>query len=151
MKSFLKITLGFLWTIIIVFFTWLFSYKSGYDAGYKSAVYEDLNTSLENLGEYQLNDVTVPSPKFEGNDGLITTHEVSQEDALAIIKDNYGFYEKHLKYSDIQLRRVGQNIFDVSVNECNTNIYGGLCKDKDVWDQKIRKLTVYSDGRYDYD
>ena len=73
---------------------------------------------------------------------------VSESQALEYIKDNYTFYQKDMLYRNVQLRRISDNSFKVSIEECTKK--GQFSNDDFFWFSNIRTLTVYSDGTYDF-
>lgn len=73
---------------------------------------------------------------------------ITEAKALKYIKDNYSFYEKDMKYRNVQLRRISGNSFRVSLETCTKK--GGFCDDDFFWNSSVRTLTVYNNGKYDF-
>lgn len=73
---------------------------------------------------------------------------ISDSKAKQYIKDNYSFYEKGTRYRNIQLRRLADNKFIVSLEECKSKMGG--CDDNYFWFSKVRTLTVHNNGKYDF-
>jgi len=73
---------------------------------------------------------------------------VSEDQALKYIKDNYAFYEKDMKYRNVQLRRIADNSFRVSLEECTKK--GDFSNDDFFWHSNVRTLTVHKSGKYDF-
>lgn len=71
---------------------------------------------------------------------------ISEEQALRYIKDNYAFYDKDIKYRNVQLRRIADNSFKVSLEECTKK--GPFSSDDFFWSSIVRTLTVYNNGKY---
>lgn len=66
---------------------------------------------------------------------------------MELIEDNFDFYERDITYKNIKLRRTGENIFLVSLEECICK--PSSCNDGDFcWDAKVRELRVASDSSY---
>ena len=59
---------------------------------------------------------------------------ITEAKALKYIKDNYDFYEKEMRYRNIKLRRVDDNEFRVSVEECNRR----FSDDDFFWNSRVR-------------
>lgn len=76
------------------------------------------------------------------------TPYISEEEALKYIKDNYAFYEKDMKYRNVQLRRIGDNSFRVSLEECTKK--GDFSNNDFFWNARVRTLTVHKSGKYDF-
>ena len=72
---------------------------------------------------------------------------ISEAKALQYIKDNYSFYEKDTRYRNVQLRRIADNSFRVSLEECTSK---GGCNDDFFWHSIVRTLTVHNNGKYDF-
>lgn len=73
---------------------------------------------------------------------------ISESQALQYIKDNYSFYEKDMLYRNVQLRRISDNSFRVSLEECTKK--GPFSDDEFFWRSNVRTLTVHSNGKYDF-
>lgn len=73
---------------------------------------------------------------------------ISEEQAMKYIKDNYAFYEKDMKYRNVQLRRIADNSFRVSLEECTKK--GDFSNDDFFWHSNVRTLTVHKNGKYDF-
>jgi len=76
------------------------------------------------------------------------TPYISEDQALQYIKDNYAFYEKDMKYRNVQLRRTADNSFRVSLEECTKK--GDFSNDDFFWHSRVRTLTVHKSGKYDF-
>lgn len=73
---------------------------------------------------------------------------ITEVQALQYIKDNYSFYEKDMRYRNVQLRRIDDNVFMVSLETCTRK--GDFSNDDFFWNSQVRTLTVYKDGKYDF-
>jgi hypothetical protein len=73
---------------------------------------------------------------------------ITDKQALGYIKDNYSFYEKDMKYRNVQLRRTDDNIFRVSLEECTMK--GGFSNNNFFWNSRVRTLTVHKSEKYDF-
>jgi hypothetical protein len=76
------------------------------------------------------------------------TPYLSEEQAMQFIKDNYSFYEKGKKFRNVQLRRIADNSFKVSLETCISK--GDFSESDFFWNAEVRTLTVYSNGKYDF-
>lgn len=76
------------------------------------------------------------------------TPHISKSEALQYIKDNYSFYEKDMLYRNVQLRRISDNSFRVSLEECSNK--GPFSDNEFFWNSNVRTLTVHSNGKYDF-
>lgn len=71
---------------------------------------------------------------------------VTESQALDYIKDYYDFYDSDVDYRNVRLRRLEDNVFTVSLEECTKK---GSFSDNDFfWTSRIKRLTVNSDGTY---
>jgi hypothetical protein len=71
---------------------------------------------------------------------------VTESQALDYIKDYYNFYDSDVDYRNVRLRRLEDNVFTVSLEECTKK---GSFSDNDFfWTSRIKRLTVNSDGTY---
>ena len=73
---------------------------------------------------------------------------ISDSKAKQYIKDNYAFYEKDTKYRNLQLRRIANNSFKVSLEECTAK--GDFSNDDFFWHSRVRTLTIHNNGKYDF-
>lgn len=73
---------------------------------------------------------------------------ISEAQALQYIKDNYDFYEKDMLYRNVQLRRIDDNSFRVSLETCTKK--GSFSNDNFFWFSTVRTLIVYNNGKYDF-
>ena len=73
---------------------------------------------------------------------------ITEAQALQYIKDNYSFYEKDMRYRNVQLRRIDNNSFRVSLETCIKK--GSFSNDDFFWNSQVRTLTVYNNGKYDF-
>lgn len=71
---------------------------------------------------------------------------VSESQALDYIKDYYDFYDSDVDYRNVRLRRIEDNVFTVSLEECTNK--GEFSNDDFFWHSRIKRLTVNSDGTY---
>lgn len=76
------------------------------------------------------------------------TPYISEDQALQYIKDNYAFYEKDITYRNVQLRRISDNSFRVSLETCTKK--GSFSDDDFFWHSSVRTLTVHKNGKYDF-
>ena len=73
---------------------------------------------------------------------------ITEDQALQHIKDNYSFYEKDMRYRNVQLRRIADNSFRVSLETCTKK--GDFSNNDFFWHSSVRTLTVYNNGKYDF-
>jgi hypothetical protein len=76
------------------------------------------------------------------------TPYISEDQALQYIKDNYAFYEKDESYRNVQLRRISDNSFRVSLETCTKK--GPFSDSEFFWRSSVRTLTVHKSGKYDF-
>tara|TARA_R110000744_G_scaffold88912_1_gene173121 strand:- start:163 stop:606 length:444 start_codon:yes stop_codon:yes gene_type:complete len=73
---------------------------------------------------------------------------ITENKALQLIGDNFSFYERNMVYRNVKLRRIADNSFKVSLETCiNKKNY---VSDDFFWKSKVRTLTVYNNGKYDF-
>lgn len=71
----------------------------------------------------------------------------SEEKALEFVNDNYYFYDANTVYRNPKLRRVSNNVFIVSVEECMKSFQD----DGDFfWRSVVYTLTIKSNTKYTY-
>lgn len=109
----------------------------------------ELETKLSNV-EFEHNQLL--EEKRQAEIERNKTPYISEAKAMQYIKDNYLFYEKDTKYRNIQLRRIADNSFRVSLEECSCKSIGGgdCCNDNFFWDSRVRTLTIHNNGTYDF-
>jgi len=70
----------------------------------------------------------------------------SEKEALRLIEDYYTFYYANMVYRNPQLRRIGDNKFSVSLQECtNKEVFKG---NDFFWHSRVLFLTINNDGTY---
>lgn len=99
--------------------------------------YEALQSRLNSLEEAQR------QAEIERN----SIPYVTEQQALEYIKDHYSFYEKDKVYRNVELRRIADNSFQVSLETCINK--SDFKRDNFFWDHINRKLIVYNDGNYE--
>lgn len=73
---------------------------------------------------------------------------ITEAQALQHIKDNYNFDEKHMRYRNVQLRRIADNSFRVSLETCTKK--GNFSNNDFFWTSSVRTLTVNNNGKYEF-
>jgi|GEM_PF-3426912 len=68
----------------------------------------------------------------------------SDEDALEFVKDYYDFYNANYKYRNARVRRISNNEFLISLEECDKD----LTSNESFWNARVRTLTIKDDGTY---
>jgi len=71
---------------------------------------------------------------------------VTESQALNYIKDYYDFYDSDVDYRNVRLRRLEDNVFTVSLEECTKK--GNFSNNDFFWTSRIKRLTVNNDGTY---
>ncbi len=112
----------------------------------------DLETQLEETMQ-ELSDVTYEYNLLieEKRQAEIERNKkpyITEAQALKYIKDNYSFYEKDVLYRNVQLRRIDDNSFKVSLETCTNK--GDFSNSDFFWNSQVRTLTVYKNGEYDF-
>lgn len=70
----------------------------------------------------------------------------SEDEALALVKDYYEFYNAEMTYRNPKIRRISNNEFYVSLEECtNKEMY---TNDEFFWRSTVHTLVINSDGKY---
>lgn len=69
----------------------------------------------------------------------------TESEALSTLKDYYEFYNANWVYRNPKVRRVDNNTFKISLQEC-----AGYCirDDEFVWRSKVMTLEIKNDGTY---
>lgn len=131
--------------LLISFSTLIFSCVSKTD-------YDELKTELEqtekDLSYFKKEYNILLEEKQRIEDEKNRKPFITEEKALSCIKDNYDFYENDTKYRKVKLRRIEDNVFEVSLEECTKK--GPFSSDNYFWNSTVRKLTVHSNGKYDF-
>lgn len=70
----------------------------------------------------------------------------SENEALRLIEDYYTFYYANMVYRNPQLRRIGDNKFSVSLQECTNK--EAFKEDDFFWHSRVLTLTINNDGTY---
>ena len=71
----------------------------------------------------------------------------SDKQALNYVKDYYEFYNADSKYRGVKLRRVTDNEFRISLEECPKK--GGFSDNDFFWTARVYRLTIDNKGNYD--
>jgi hypothetical protein len=71
---------------------------------------------------------------------------VSELEAKKYLKDYYDFYESDNIYRNAKFRRVDDNVFKVSLEECTKK--GGFSDNDFYWHSIVKTLNVKNDGTY---
>ncbi|HEX8334817.1 MAG TPA: hypothetical protein VF622_19490 [Segetibacter sp.] len=69
----------------------------------------------------------------------------SEEKASELVEDNYAFYDANNVYRNAKVRRVSNNVFYVSLEECSKDFAE---KGDFFWHSKVYVLTIASNTRY---
>jgi len=72
----------------------------------------------------------------------------SEEKALELVEDNYTFYDAGNKYRNAKVRRVSNNVFYVSLEECSKDFAD---KGDFFWHAKVYVLTIASNTKYRFE
>jgi len=73
---------------------------------------------------------------------------INELQALQYIEDNFSFYQQDETYRNVQLRRIDDNSFRVSLEQCTKK--GTFSNNDFFWHSKVRTLTVHNNGKYDF-
>ena len=71
----------------------------------------------------------------------------SEEKALELVEDNYAFYDANNIYRYAKVRRVSNNVFYVSLEECDKTFAD---KGDVFWHAKVYVLTIGSNTKYKF-
>jgi outer membrane murein-binding lipoprotein Lpp len=69
----------------------------------------------------------------------------TEEEALRLLKDYYDFYDGDNVYRNPRARRTSDNSFTISLEECTKK----FSHQEFFWKSRVRKLTIYENGKYD--
>ena len=72
----------------------------------------------------------------------------SEEEALRLVKDYYEFYDADQTYRNPRVRRISNNSFRISLEECTKK--GSFSDDNFFWRSTVVRLTISEDGKYDF-
>lgn len=114
----------------------------------KAQLEDTLNEIKQELTEVQYNYEQLLEEKRLAEIERNRKPYISEAQALNYIKDNYDFYEKDMRYRNVVLRRVDDNSFRVSLEECTKK--GPFSNDDFFWNARVRTLTVHNNGKYDF-
>ena len=71
----------------------------------------------------------------------------SDDQALNYVKDYYEFYNTDNKFRNVKIRRVTDNEFRVSLEECTKK--ASFSNDDFFWNARVYRLTIDNKGKYD--
>jgi hypothetical protein len=71
----------------------------------------------------------------------------SDEQALGYVKDYYEFYNSDNRFRNVKIRRVTDNQFRVSLEECTKK--AEFSNDDFFWNARVYRLTIDNKGNYD--
>ena len=71
---------------------------------------------------------------------------ITENKARTYLKDYYEFYNSDMKYRNAVFRRIDDNVFKISLEECTKK--GGFSDNDFFWSSSVRTLTVNNDGTY---
>lgn len=74
---------------------------------------------------------------------------VSEEEAMKYINDNYSFYQKDMLFRNVQLRRLSNNSFRVSLEECTKK--GNFSNNDFFWSANVKTLKISGNGKYSFE
>jgi|688.fasta_scaffold1349640_1 hypothetical protein len=105
---------------------------------------ETLTIEINQLN-IKINTLTIEKEEMEEKKRIAALH--TEADALKLIKDYYEFYDADNIYRKPKVRRVSENVFRISLEECPRR--GEFSNDNFFWRSTVIKLTIYEDGKYD--
>ena len=73
---------------------------------------------------------------------------ITEEQAMQYINDNYSFYESDVLFRNVRLRRLSNNSFRVSLEECTKK--GKFSNDDFFWRSVVRTLIVKNNNKYTF-
>lgn len=91
-------------------------------------IYEEYNSLAEEKRKDELVEQSIPY--------------ISDDESLKYIEDHFKFYQA--AYKDLQLRRIEDNSFKISLKTCRN----APCLFDSHWRLEILTLTIYKDGKY---
>ena len=71
----------------------------------------------------------------------------SDEQALGYVKDYYEFYNSDNRFRNVKIRRVTDNQFRVSLEECTKK--ANFSNDDFFWNARVYRRTIDNKGNYD--
>lgn len=84
------------------------------------------------------------------NDGTVenktSTKKYSEEEALEYIKDYYDYYHADHVYRNARARRITNNKFDISLEECINKT--DFADNEFFWSSKVLVLSIKGNGKY---
>jgi len=75
------------------------------------------------------------------------SNKYSEEKALSCIEDYYLFYNADYTYRNPEVRRVSNNVFYISLQECTNK--KEFTTNEFFWRSKVLILTIHSTTKYD--
>ena len=105
---------------------------------------KQLNVRVENL-TIENNKLNEYKSKQEEKKRIASMH--TEEEAFRLLKDYYEFYDADNIYRNPKVRRVSENVFRISLEECTKK--GTFSDDDFFWRATVINLTIYENGKYD--
>ncbi|WP_282774130.1 hypothetical protein [Phaeodactylibacter xiamenensis] len=76
---------------------------------------------------------------------------IPDSEVIKYIEDNYSFHERGTKYRNVQVKRIADNSFAISLELCNCgSSRDNCCSDNFFWEFVVKNLTVHPNGSYDF-
>lgn len=111
---------------------------------------EQLNADLDQLKtEYdklRLDYETLQREKIEAQERALRTSLHTEGEALRLLKDYYDFYNADMQYRNARVRRLSNNSFVISLEECSKK--GPFSDDEFFWHSVNLTITINNDGTY---
>lgn len=114
----------------------------------KSQLESTLKEVKQELSDVQYNLDQLLEEKRQAEIERNKTPYISEAQALNYVKDNYDFYEKDMRYRNVVLRRIADNSFRVSLEECTKK--GSFSNNDFFWNSRVRTLIVHNNEKYDF-
>lgn len=112
----------------------------------------DLNTRLEaqssSLAIYQKEIYNLREEKRQADVRKSQVKYITEDEARGYVKDYYEFYEADQLFRNVQIRRVADNKFKVSLESVTRK--ANFSKDDFFWKAWVYNLTVNNNGTYDF-
>lgn len=108
---------------------------------------KSLNKRLDDLNEKLQNKLDVIDFKNrEIEREKLDISILSEEEALRLVEDYYKFYNANMTFRNPQFRRIADNKFKVSLEECTNK--DEFKKDDFFWHSRVLSIEINNDGFY---
>jgi len=104
---------------------------------------KQLNVRIDNL-TIENNELLEYKNEQEEKKRIASLH--TDEEALSLVKDYYEFYNADNIYRNPKVRRVSENVFRISLEECTKK--GGFSDNSFFWRSTVIRLTIHENGEY---